>query len=565
MDIENKKVLILGAWGLVGNAITRKIIKDNPSKLILTSLHEEDINAYKKQLLDEFPQFADEQIVTSWGNIFVREDFKDADRELLLQDEQSRKTLIEDVMEEMDDSILKSSSLYKLISEHKPDIIIDCINTATGIAYQDIYTAYNRINKVLNSEVSADQLREEIQRLLASIYVPQLIRHIQLLFTSMKEVNTKCYLKIGTSGTGGYGLNIPYTHSEEKPSRVLLSKSAMGGAHSMLLFLMGRTPDSAITKEIKPTAAIAWKKIGYGPIRKHGQPVEVYEVPFDKAVRLNGHFSRELEEQEIKQSGELHAVFIDTGENGVFSRGEFEAITAQGQMEFVTPEEIADTAILEIKGGNSGHDIVNALDNAALEPSYRAGFLQHSAVEKLAEFEKMHNKDSIAFEQIGPPRLSKLLIEAYLLKRICVNLSNIPVMTADELSARITELLRTEDELRNEIISIGIPILLPDGESLLRGKMVKIPKLGDEDAIAIKEGDIERWARDGWVDLRTDNFDLWINRIGELIAEANESQYDTSSMHVRTPHYWHNFEGVDIGKVVSWIFIHEEHGRRMKA
>ena len=52
------------------------------------------------------------------------------------------------------------------------------------------------------------------------------------------------------------GLNIPYTHSEEKPSRVLLSKSAVAGAHSMLLFLMARTPGAQLTKEIKPAAKI---------------------------------------------------------------------------------------------------------------------------------------------------------------------------------------------------------------------------------------------------------------------------------------------------------------------
>jgi hypothetical protein len=40
-------------------------------------------------------------------------------------------------------------------------------------------------------------------------------------------------------------------------------------------------------------------------------------------------------------------VFIDTGENGLFSRGEFEAIATPGQMEFVTPEEIADVVVRE--------------------------------------------------------------------------------------------------------------------------------------------------------------------------------------------------------------------------
>ena len=78
------------------------------------------------------------------------------------------------------------------------------------------------------------------------------------------------------------GLNIPYTHSEEKPSRVLLSKSALAGAHTLLLFLMARTPGGPITKEIKPAAAIAWKRIGYGEILRGGRPVPLYDVDLDE-------------------------------------------------------------------------------------------------------------------------------------------------------------------------------------------------------------------------------------------------------------------------------------------
>src|SRR4029078_8669061 len=101
--------------------------------------------------------------------------------------------------------------------------------------------------------------------------LPRPIRHIQVLYRGMQDVGTRTYLKVGTSGTGGMGLNIPYTHSEERPSRALLSKSALAGAQSMLLFLMARTPGAPITKEIKPAAAIAWKKIGYGPIHRRGK------------------------------------------------------------------------------------------------------------------------------------------------------------------------------------------------------------------------------------------------------------------------------------------------------
>ena len=124
--------------------------------------------------------------------------------------------------------------------------------------------------------------------LLEALYVPRLIRHIQVLYRGMIEAETQIYIKIGTSGTGGMGLNVPYTHSEEKPSRVLLSKSAVAGAHSLLLFLMARTPGAPITKEIKPAAAIAWKKIAHGPIVRGGQELHLVEAEprrlFDRAA-----------------------------------------------------------------------------------------------------------------------------------------------------------------------------------------------------------------------------------------------------------------------------------------
>ena len=382
----------------------------------------------------------------------------------------------------------------------------------------------------------------------------------------MNECKTEIYVKIGTSGTGGMGLNIPYTHSEEKPSRVLLSKSSVAGAHTLLLFLMGRTPDAPITKEIKPTAAIAWKRIEFGEIKKYGKPIEVLDVTIEQAIKLNDKLQLRLDNQ-FKPSGEkLKSVFIDTGENGTFSRGEFEAITAQGQMEYVTPEEIAVDAIFEIKGGNTGHDIINALDNATLEPTYRAGFMQHAAVEKLDELEKIHNVNSIAFELLGPPRLSKLLHEINILKQLFGNMKNILAESSKNLSDKCFEYIKNNSKLRNEIISIGIPILLTDGKSLVRGNDIKIPPFHGDNELEINPNLIDLWAHDGWVDIRESNMKTWQLRIKNIIDEAESISFnDTSSMHVRTKKYWNNFETIDIGKVVGWIFIKEEKGERMKA
>ena len=123
---------------------------------------------------------------------------------------------MKDTMEDLTEKVLHESSIYQLLDRYKPDIIIDSINSATGIAYQDVYTTYRTIKKTISSKAPIESLVEETEKLLCTLYIPQLIRHIQILYSSMAEANTEIYMKIGTSGTGGMGLNIPYTHSEEK-------------------------------------------------------------------------------------------------------------------------------------------------------------------------------------------------------------------------------------------------------------------------------------------------------------------------------------------------------------
>ncbi len=167
---------------------------------------------------------------------------------------------------------------------------------------------------------------------------------------------------------------------------------------------------------------------------------------------------------------------------------------------------------------------------------------------------------------MGPPRLSKLLHEINLLKEVCGNFRNIAEASAEELSEKIYELIKSNTKLRSEIISIGIPILLPDGKNLLRGDEVKIPPFRGDNELDINDESVKLWAHDGWVDLRVENMKAWQNRINKLISDVESiPSNDTSSMHVRNKKYWNNFDTIDIGKVVGWLFIDEERGERMKA
>ncbi len=568
MEIKGKTVLVLGGWGLVGSAICRKLVPEQPEKIIVSSLLKSEALDAVEQLRSEYPDHDPDFFVPYYGNIFVREDFKDLPREDILGNSERRRVLISDTLGELSEETLKASAVYNLITDYRPELIIDCINSATAIAYQDQFQSSRSLLKELDKSKSGEEniLYDSIERLLCTLYTPQLIRHIQLLYRSMHDAGTKMYLKIGTSGTGGMGLNIPYTHSEEKPSSVLLSKSAVAGAHTLLMFLMGRTPDAPITKEIKPTAAIAWKRVGFGEIKRRGKPILLQDCSPDDPYVIGDHLELRTAAKTRITDETLQSVFIDTGENGLFSRGEFEAITTPGQMEYVTPEEIAEDVVFEIKGGNTGHDIINALDNATLAPTYRAGYLFHSAFDRMRELEHKHNVDSVAFELLGPPRLSKLLYESYLLSREFGSFDAIEKTSPETMSDELVRMIREDGKLRSEIISIGIPILLPDGKSLLRGEEIKIPPYRGEGTLPSSKKAVDAWAHDGWVDLRVANMSLWKERLKAIISMTEPIPHgDTSSRFIYTKEYWNNFETIEPGKVVGWIFSYEEKGLRMKA
>jgi hypothetical protein len=611
MEIKGRTILVLGGYGLVGMAVCRQLMYEEPDTLIVSSLLEDEAHKAVERLRVEFP---DSQVnrIPMWGNVFVRTALKDESRAEVLASPEYRRWVFDDVLAEISEVTMTSSYLAQVVQGETteapgvvPHAIVDCINTATALAYQDIYTSaaevldiYDRAIEVWRMGKGApDQTVQTyvgaVERLLASLYVPQLVRHIQILHEAMERAGTRAYIKIGTSGTGGMGLNIPYTHGEERPSRVLLSKAAMAGAHSLLLFLMARTPGGPAIKEIKPTAAITWKQIGYGPIKKRGREIPLYDCPLDQGLPLvDGQpFDLGAHQGARALDGVLESVYIDTGENGYFSLAEFTAITSLGQMEGVTPEDIAFNVVRELKGINTGCDIVGALDGAVMGPSYRAGILRHRAVEFARRLERDHQVDSVAFEILGPPRLSKLLFEAYMLKRVFSTMQAVAETSPESLSEALVELVTEDADLRSRAVSIGIPILVPsvsrmgreslsgwDGEglSVSEGVTLLCAERGRRDhrwewqPWRVTSDAINRWAETEWIDLRVSNMARWRNRMALVLSEADvmpAPSFDSSSRWGRAmadPASWQMQPEINVGEVVGWIFTSEEEGGRMK-
>src|SRR5262249_1849491 len=238
---------------------------------------------------------------------------------------------------------------------------------------------------------------------------------------------------------------------------------------------------------------------------------------------------------------------------------EFSAITTGEQMEFVTPEEIADVVARELAGGNTGHDVINALDNAVMGPTYRAGLMRHWALEKLRELEKKHDVRSVAFENLGPPRLSKLLFEADILRRTFGTMGVVKDASPAEMSVRTIEELTADDEYRSQIGSIGTPILRPEG-ALLRGPECKIPAATTPgQTFAVTPEAVAAWAHAGWVDLREENMALWKERFARIEAEIDGiPDHESSSRFLRDRQFWSEEGLIQPGKIVGWIFATEE-------
>jgi NAD(P)-dependent dehydrogenase (short-subunit alcohol dehydrogenase family) len=551
MDIRGNTVLILGGSGLVGMAVARELMPHEPALLVISGLTRAEAEGGAAELEREPALSGGTRIEAAWGDLFQSDAMRERTRADILADTAARRLLLDDLYGEQTDDVVERSALGALLARTKPDIVVDCVNTATAFAYQDVFESAARL-RALGEAGSVPN--DVIEGHLATLYLPQLIRHVQIALEGMRRAQTGFYIKVGTAGTGGMGLNIPFTHSEERPSRMLLAKSGVAGAHSLLLYLMARTPGAPAVKEIKPTAAISWKRIAYGEITQRGG-VAIRRIDTTAPVRVEHAFEQAPEFTEL--DAPLTGVFIDAGENGLFSMGEFETLTALGLMEFITPEEIATNVVREIRGYPTGRDVVGALDAATSGPTYRAGVLREVALDRMAVLERETGEQAVAYEMLGPPRLSKLLFESAILARLHDSLADVARLDPAAIATAAHEMIIADNDLRSRILTIGLPILLPDGESMLRGPDVKVAPEGGQ---APTDG---RLADAGWVDLRPANWRKWSERARLMLKELSDGAGpQRGSREDSEP----GDRGITVrpGRMAAWVFRYEDRGERNK-
>ena len=176
MDLRDKTVLILGGAGLVGIAVARKILESRPKRIVLGSLRKGEVDAALVEVRDD-PRSKGVKLEGVWGDLFVPHQMKDRPRADILSDPEALALLVDDIYGELTEEVFHRSTLGRLLEDTRPRIIVDCINTAGALAYQDVFrSAAGLRERAASGAVDAGAVDTH----LATLYLPQLIRGLEI-------------------------------------------------------------------------------------------------------------------------------------------------------------------------------------------------------------------------------------------------------------------------------------------------------------------------------------------------------------------------------------------------
>ncbi len=353
-------VLFIGT-GQIGKAVLDRIASCSVKKIIIHNLTKKESDDVCKKYKKIYPAT---NFIPSYGNVFMPYELKELNNRNLYS--QSEK-IIKYFNGEINQNILEQSTIVTLIREYKPNLIIDAINSATvlGNAYDPEY----------NYQCYKNNPAEAATKLLVDDYTTKIINFVYSLKYGIETYKVKKYIKVSTTGLGGMGINMPYTHGDNPKinlSSALMGKISASGVLHQLLWNLEHTMGDNISLVIPGTF------VGYDSVKEEA-------IETDKGLILKRKVPKPYslyKEKEIKYNDSITDEYLKfpvvrAGENHVYSKDELNVLTAIGQMEGITKEEVANRVIDCIEG-RSTNDILVALDNAMLKPSYSGREMIHN-------------------------------------------------------------------------------------------------------------------------------------------------------------------------------------------
>lgn len=248
--------------------------------------------------------------------------------------------------------IFKPGTMMELLHEFHPDVLINTVNVATLLSH-DPQHGYPRLIKFYVEMYNA------ITHLRAPLH----------------------YVQIGTTGSGGLGFNLPFTHGDKMDELPIIHKAAFAGVTTSLLTMLSRSFDGEVqVSEVKPGLAI---------------------------------FSDHVTAREYAGARLLAA---DGGESGFYTYNELALLTAT--MGFTTADAIAKKVIAVLHGKRSvrrvnSFDVIEAINTTIIAP-VNADERRKAHLIKILKQEQGETY-IIATGNLGPPSITRDLILGYAL------------------------------------------------------------------------------------------------------------------------------------------------------
>ena len=157
-----------------------------------------------------------------------------------------------------------------------------------------------------------------------------------------------------------------------------------------------------------------------------------------------------------------------------------------------------------------------------------------------------------------------------MLKRIFGTIHAVAEKDPQSMTDAVAQLVREDKHLRSQAISIGIPILMPDGKTLLCADRGRRDHRWEWQAWDTSPDAIDRWCEMEWIDLRVQNMARWKQRMQDILRDAAcvpNADFDSSSGWGRAMFdaaTWELDPEINLGEVAGWIFSCEEKGQRHK-
>ena len=271
-----KTVLVLGV-GQIGKAITKRIIEQNPERIILHNLTKTE-SGYCCKYFSEYCKNI--ELIPSYGDVFLPFDFNKLntmEEQLKYKDE-----LLSFYYSDLGPEILKKSTLYKLVQKWNPDLIIDAINSGTVLGnHYKPELILSKVSKSANIDVNTSA------EILLNDFVPKAVNFVYSLKLVMEDFKVKKYLKVSTTGLGGMGMNMPYTHGDTPKSSLsfaLMGKISAAGVLHQLLWNLSHTTHHNISLLI-PATFVGYDSTKFEPIETDVGLVKKINNPQNEACR----------------------------------------------------------------------------------------------------------------------------------------------------------------------------------------------------------------------------------------------------------------------------------------